>query len=75
MRPAVSAFALSGEALACTTPEGAYANCLALSVRYALWLRDTLALYGASNAVVAPGYHDPRVADATPIRPRAAGRR
>ena len=40
MRPAVSAFALTGEALACTTPEGAYANCLALSVRYALWLRE-----------------------------------
>ncbi len=27
---------------------------------YALWLRDALALYGASNAVLAPGYRDPR---------------
>ncbi len=30
---------------------------------YALWLRDPLALYGASNAVLAPGYRDPRAAD------------
>ena len=28
---------------------------------YTLWLRDPLVLYGASNAVVAPGYRDPRV--------------
>ena len=27
---------------------------------HALWLRDPLVLYGASNAVLAPGYHDPR---------------
>jgi hypothetical protein len=27
---------------------------------YALWLRDPLALYGASNAQLAPGYRDPR---------------
>lgn len=27
---------------------------------YALWLRDPLALYGASNAHLAPGYVDPR---------------
>jgi hypothetical protein len=27
---------------------------------YALWLRDPLALYGASNARLAPGYVDPR---------------
>jgi len=27
---------------------------------YALWLRDPLALYGASNAQLAPGYKDPR---------------
>lgn len=40
MRPPVSAFALTEAALACATPEGAYANCLALSVRYAQWLRD-----------------------------------
>jgi hypothetical protein len=33
---------------------------------YALWLRDALALYGASNAVLAPGYRDPRSAD--PVR-------
>ncbi|MEO8938577.1 MAG: WYL domain-containing protein [Burkholderiaceae bacterium] len=26
----------------------------------ALWLRDPLALYGASNAILAPGYSDPR---------------
>lgn len=30
---------------------------------YALWLRDPLALYGASNAVLAPGYRDPREND------------
>ena len=29
-------------------------------VEYALWLRDPLALYGASNAQLAPGYKDPR---------------
>ena len=27
---------------------------------HALWLRDPLVLYGASNAVLAPGYRDPR---------------
>lgn len=27
---------------------------------YALWLKDPLALYGASNAQLAPGYQDPR---------------
>lgn len=27
---------------------------------YALWLKDPLVLYGASNALVAPGYRDPR---------------
>lgn len=27
---------------------------------YTLWLRDPLAIYGASNAVVAPGYRNPR---------------
>jgi hypothetical protein len=29
-------------------------------LEYALWLRDPLALYGASNAYLAPGYKDPR---------------
>lgn len=29
-------------------------------VEYALWLKDPLALYGASNAQLAPGYKDPR---------------
>lgn len=29
-------------------------------LEYALWLRDSLALYGASNAGLAPGYVDPR---------------
>ena len=29
-------------------------------LEYALWLRDPLALYGASNAQLAPGYKDPR---------------
>jgi hypothetical protein len=29
-------------------------------LEYALWLRDPLALYGASNAALAPGYKDPR---------------
>lgn len=28
---------------------------------YALWLRDPLVLYGASNAQLAPGYKDPRM--------------
>ena len=27
---------------------------------YALWLRDPLSLYGASNAQLAPGYKDPK---------------
>ena len=29
-------------------------------LEYALWLRDPLALYGASNAYLALGYKDPR---------------
>lgn len=29
-------------------------------LEYALWLRDPLSLYGASNAQLAPGYRDPR---------------
>lgn len=29
-------------------------------LEYALWLRDPLTLYGASNAQLAPGYKDPR---------------
>jgi hypothetical protein len=29
-------------------------------LEFALWLRDPLALYGASNAQLAPGYEDPR---------------
>jgi len=29
-------------------------------LEYALWLRDPLSLYGASNAQLAPGYKDPR---------------
>lgn len=29
-------------------------------LEYALWLRDPLALYGASNAQLAPGYKNPR---------------
>jgi len=29
-------------------------------IEYALWLRDPLALYGASNAQLAPGYVDPK---------------
>ena len=29
-------------------------------LEYALWLRDPLTLYGASNAQLAPGYQDPR---------------
>lgn len=29
-------------------------------LEYALWLRDPLTLYGASNAQLAPGYNDPR---------------
>ena len=31
-------------------------------LEYALWLRDPLSLYGASNAQLAPGYQDPRSA-------------
>jgi hypothetical protein len=38
--PPVRGFALTGAARACATPEGAYANCLALSARYTAWLRD-----------------------------------
>jgi hypothetical protein len=38
--PPVRGFALTGAARACATPSGAYANCLALSVRYARWLRE-----------------------------------
>lgn len=38
-------------------------------LEYALWLRDPLALYGASNATLAPGYKDPRTqSQAPPIR-------
>ena len=33
-------------------------------LEYALWLRDPLTLYGASNAQLAPGYKDPRSSDA-----------
>lgn len=33
---------------------------------YALWLRDPLALYGASNAHLAPGYVDPRIPTRSP---------
>lgn len=33
-------------------------------LEYALWLRDALALYGASNAQLAPGYRDPRAGSA-----------
>ncbi len=29
-------------------------------LEYALWLQDPLALYGASNAALAPGYKDPK---------------
>lgn len=32
-------------------------------LEYALWLRDPLALYGASNAQLAPGYEDPKGRD------------
>ena len=38
--PPVRGFALTSAARTCATPAGAYANCLALSVRYALWLRE-----------------------------------
>jgi len=54
--PPVRGFALTGAARACTTPEGAYANCLALSARYAAWLRERgepaamLALLGSRRA-------------------------
>lgn len=38
-------------------------------LEYALWLRDPLALYGASNAALAPGYKDPRTEPQTaPIK-------
>ncbi|WP_036661257.1 WYL domain-containing protein [Pandoraea sp. SD6-2] len=38
-------------------------------LEYALWLRDPLALYGASNANLAPGYVDPRsVTETKPIK-------
>ena len=33
-------------------------------LEYALWLKDPLALYGASNAQLAPGYRDPRSSSA-----------
>lgn len=36
---------------------------------YALWLRDPLALYGASNAILAPGYRDPRDGGDAPAGP------
>jgi predicted DNA-binding transcriptional regulator YafY len=32
---------------------------------YRLWLRDHLALYGVKNAVLAPGYKEPRLANAS----------
>lgn len=35
-------------------------------LEYALWLRDPLALYGASNATLAPGYKNPRP-DSRPV--------
>ena len=38
---------------------------------HTLWLRDPLALYGASNAVLAPGYRDPR--DRGETGPKDAG--
>ena len=56
MSPPVRGFALTGAARACATPEGAYANCLALSARYAAWLRDAgvpaglLAMRGSRGA-------------------------
>ena len=31
-------------------------------LEYALWLKDPLALYGANNAYLAPGYVEPRAA-------------
>jgi len=38
-------------------------------LEFALWLRDPLALYGANNAQLAPGYRDPRTESADrPIR-------
>src|SRR5262249_3711169 len=38
-------------------------------LEFALWLRDPLALYGANNAQLAPGYRDPRPESADrPIR-------
>lgn len=37
---------------------------------YALWLRDSLVLYGATNAVVAPGYEDPRSGVKAPTHAR-----
>jgi hypothetical protein len=54
--PPVRGFALTSAARTCATPEGAYANCLALSARYAAWLRDRgepaglLALRGSRSA-------------------------
>jgi hypothetical protein len=38
--PPLEGFAATAAARACATPAGAYANCLALSARYAEWLRD-----------------------------------
>ncbi|MBO9356879.1 WYL domain-containing protein [Bordetella petrii] len=32
---------------------------------YRLWLKDSLALYGVENAIVAPGYQDPTLTKAT----------
>lgn len=38
-------------------------------LEYALWLKDPLALYGASNAQLAPGYQDPKGKERTrPIK-------
>ena len=36
---------------------------------HALWLRDPLVLYGATNAILAPGYRDPRAVDRTARSP------
>ncbi len=38
--PPLDGFAATPAARACAAPAGAYANCLALSARYAEWLRD-----------------------------------
>jgi hypothetical protein len=38
--PPLEGFAATAAARACAAPAGAYANCLAVSARYAEWLRD-----------------------------------